>query len=185
MKNILLMTITLLFSLNLNGQVNSCYGDEKAGMKALGPGEKERAILYFIKHEFKLETDAAFTPLIYAVSFNHAWVDEPFVPCLDFDVNPKDQQPGFEPFAMDTIIDDVLGLLGILELAWEVAEDEVEHLGAIAVAGRKHAALNPNAVYRDPMTGRQVFTAEFLAERGTCCESGCRHLKISTAVKQK
>jgi acetyl-CoA acetyltransferase len=27
-----------------------------------------------------------------------------------------------------------------------------EHLGAIALAGRKHAALNPAAVYRDPMS---------------------------------
>jgi hypothetical protein len=29
--------------------------------------------------------------------------------------------------------------------------------------------------YRDPVTGYQVFTAAFLIERGTCCESGCRH----------
>jgi len=30
-------------------------------------------------------------------------------------------------------------------------------------------------VYRDPATGNSVFTAAFLADRGSCCESGCRH----------
>lgn len=30
-------------------------------------------------------------------------------------------------------------------------------------------------VYRDPATGNSVFTAAFLADRGYCCESGCRH----------
>ena len=29
--------------------------------------------------------------------------------------------------------------------------------------------------YRDPTSGLQVMTAEFLASRGYCCESGCRH----------
>jgi len=29
--------------------------------------------------------------------------------------------------------------------------------------------------YRDPTSGFAVFTAAFLAERGTCCASGCRH----------
>jgi Family of unknown function (DUF5522) len=29
--------------------------------------------------------------------------------------------------------------------------------------------------YLDPTSGFSVFTAEFLAERGACCESGCRH----------
>jgi hypothetical protein len=29
--------------------------------------------------------------------------------------------------------------------------------------------------YLDPDTGLTVFTAAFLAERGYCCESGCRH----------
>lgn len=45
---------------------------------------------------------------------------------------------------------------GILEL----------HL--VAVRG-----LSP--VYRDPKTGFSVFTAAFLAGRGYCCDSGCRH----------
>jgi hypothetical protein len=29
--------------------------------------------------------------------------------------------------------------------------------------------------YIDPTTGLSVFTAAFLADRGYCCESGCRH----------
>jgi hypothetical protein len=29
--------------------------------------------------------------------------------------------------------------------------------------------------YRDPATGFEVFTARYLWERGTCCDSGCRH----------
>jgi hypothetical protein len=29
--------------------------------------------------------------------------------------------------------------------------------------------------YTDPVTGLFVFTAAYLAERGTCCDSGCRH----------
>lgn len=31
------------------------------------------------------------------------------------------------------------------------------------------------ATYADPVSGLSVFTAEFLARRGWCCESGCRH----------
>lgn len=30
-------------------------------------------------------------------------------------------------------------------------------------------------VYADPVSGLSVFTAAFLASRGYCCESGCRH----------
>lgn len=29
--------------------------------------------------------------------------------------------------------------------------------------------------YTDPVTGFTVFTARFLAARGFCCDSGCRH----------
>jgi hypothetical protein len=29
--------------------------------------------------------------------------------------------------------------------------------------------------YTDPATGLFVFTAAYLAARGTCCESDCRH----------
>jgi len=31
------------------------------------------------------------------------------------------------------------------------------------------------SVYRDPESGHSVFTAVFLARRGYCCASGCRH----------
>jgi hypothetical protein len=31
------------------------------------------------------------------------------------------------------------------------------------------------APYLDPSTGLSVFTAAFLADRGVCCASGCRH----------
>ena len=29
--------------------------------------------------------------------------------------------------------------------------------------------------YRDPSTGLFVFTAGYLADRGSCCDTGCRH----------
>ena len=29
--------------------------------------------------------------------------------------------------------------------------------------------------YADPVSGLSVFTADFLARRGYCCSSGCRH----------
>ncbi|MFM8311689.1 MAG: DUF5522 domain-containing protein [Ilumatobacteraceae bacterium] len=46
-----------------------------------------------------------------------------------------------------------------------------------AAAMQRHADAVSNAVpaYRDPVTGLMVFTAAFLAERGWCCASGCRH----------
>ena len=42
---------------------------------------------------------------------------------------------------------------------------------------RRHdAALEGSVpVYADPVSGFSVFTADFLAARGYCCESGCRH----------
>jgi len=41
---------------------------------------------------------------------------------------------------------------------------------------RHRAALDDGLpVYADPTSGFSVFTAEFLARRGTCCDSGCRH----------
>jgi hypothetical protein len=32
----------------------------------------------------------------------------------------------------------------------------------------------------DPATGLFVFTAGYLAERGTCCDTGCRHCPFVT-----
>jgi hypothetical protein len=37
------------------------------------------------------------------------------------------------------------------------------------------AVLRRLPSYRDPSSGLAVFTADFLARRGTCCASGCRH----------
>ncbi len=42
---------------------------------------------------------------------------------------------------------------------------------------QRHAeAVTKNLpVYTDPASGLSVFTAEFLAARSYCCDSGCRH----------
>jgi Family of unknown function (DUF5522) len=38
------------------------------------------------------------------------------------------------------------------------------------------AALTAGAdTYVDPASGYTVFTATYLVERGTCCDTGCRH----------
>jgi hypothetical protein len=37
------------------------------------------------------------------------------------------------------------------------------------------AVADGEPCYVDPDTGLSVFTAAFLAERGYCCDSGCRH----------
>jgi acetyl-CoA acetyltransferase len=39
-----------------------------------------------------------------------------------------------------------------------------EHLGAIALTGRKHAAFNPKAVYREPMTMEDYLNARIISE---------------------
>jgi Family of unknown function (DUF5522) len=42
---------------------------------------------------------------------------------------------------------------------------------------RRHKkAIEEDAnMYEDPKTGYFVFTAQYLLDRGTCCNSGCRH----------
>jgi len=42
---------------------------------------------------------------------------------------------------------------------------------------RRHdeAQVRGMPTYADPVSGFSVFTAEFLASRDYCCESGCRH----------
>jgi hypothetical protein len=42
---------------------------------------------------------------------------------------------------------------------------------------RRHdeALVRNLPVYADPASGLSVFTAEFLARRGYCCDNGCRH----------
>ncbi|MEM9041811.1 MAG: DUF5522 domain-containing protein [Actinomycetota bacterium] len=44
------------------------------------------------------------------------------------------------------------------------------------IVERHGRSLDANLpTYRDPVSGFSVFTSEFLARRGYCCESGCRH----------
>jgi hypothetical protein len=43
------------------------------------------------------------------------------------------------------------------------------------MAAHRLAVAQNLPAYRDPVTGFAVFTAVFLASRGTCCDSGCRH----------
>ena len=46
---------------------------------------------------------------------------------------------------------------------------------------RHRAALDAGAGgYADPETGLFVLTAGFLADRGTCCDNGCRHCPYVT-----
>jgi hypothetical protein len=53
---------------------------------------------------------------------------------------------------------------------WGVAnEDE-------AIARAHDAAVRAgDDTYVDPQTGYIVFTEQYLLDRGTCCDSGCRH----------
>ena len=43
------------------------------------------------------------------------------------------------------------------------------------LAAHAAAMAAGQAFYRDPLTGLYVLTAEYLANRGSCCDSGCRH----------
>ena len=43
------------------------------------------------------------------------------------------------------------------------------------MAGHARAVEAGEPCYEDPSTRLMVFTAAFLADRGYCCESGCRH----------
>jgi hypothetical protein len=42
-------------------------------------------------------------------------------------------------------------------------------------ARHSDAVARGEPCYDDPATGLTVFTAQFLAERGYCCDSACRH----------
>ena len=49
------------------------------------------------------------------------------------------------------------------------------------IARRHNAAVEAGEpCYEDPGSGLSVFTATFLADRGYCCESGCRHCPFAT-----
>ncbi|OWY61061.1 hypothetical protein B7486_65820 [cyanobacterium TDX16] len=52
----------------------------------------------------------------------------------------------------------------------------LDHPHREAVLAAHRAALESGAAgYADPATGLFVFTAAYLADRGTCCGTGCRH----------
>jgi hypothetical protein len=44
-----------------------------------------------------------------------------------------------------------------------------------ALAAHRRALAAGDAGYLDPASGLFVLTAGFLAARGTCCDTGCRH----------
>ncbi len=46
---------------------------------------------------------------------------------------------------------------------------------ATILAAHRRAVAAGRTNYVDPATGWTVLTARFLWERGTCCDSGCRH----------
>ena len=48
-------------------------------------------------------------------------------------------------------------------------------LDAAALEAHDEAVAHDRDRYRDPRTGYWVFTASYLARRGACCDSGCRH----------
>jgi hypothetical protein len=51
-----------------------------------------------------------------------------------------------------------------------------DHPTRASILERHRAAMNAGEPgYLDPDTGLFVFTAAFHAERGACCDSGCRH----------
>jgi len=43
------------------------------------------------------------------------------------------------------------------------------------LSAHREAVDRGDPVYIDPLTKRSVMTAVFLASRGRCCSSGCRH----------
>ena len=45
----------------------------------------------------------------------------------------------------------------------------------------RSAVESRRPLYRDPVSGLSVFTAAFLADRGYCCGSGCRHCPYSAS----
>lgn len=48
------------------------------------------------------------------------------------------------------------------------------------LAAHREALARGEAGYLDPTSGLFVLTASFLANRGTCCERGCRHCPYVT-----
>lgn len=53
--------------------------------------------------------------------------------------------------------------------------DPGDPLAAEVRAAHEQAVRAGDDGYMDPATGLFVFTAAYLAGRGTCCDSDCRH----------
>lgn len=53
--------------------------------------------------------------------------------------------------------------------------DATNPKSALVVHRHNEAVASGRDTYWDPITGMSVFTSHFLARRGYCCESGCRH----------
>lgn len=52
----------------------------------------------------------------------------------------------------------------------------IDHPDRAAILAAHAAALAADEPgYTDPATGLWVFTAAYHADRGACCDSGCRH----------
>ena len=57
----------------------------------------------------------------------------------------------------------------------------LDHPRRAEVLAAHRAALDAGAPgYTDPTNGLFVFTAGYLAARGTCCDTGCRHCPYVT-----
>ena len=54
-----------------------------------------------------------------------------------------------------------------------LAPDHAQRAAILAAHADAVAAGEP--LYADPVTGLFVMTATYLVERGTCCDTGCRH----------
>lgn len=59
-----------------------------------------------------------------------------------------------------------------------------DHVRYAAVLAAHDAAVAAGAaLYADPISGYAVFTADALWQRGTCCESGCRHCPYAAGTR--
>ncbi|MFM9137607.1 MAG: DUF5522 domain-containing protein [Actinomycetota bacterium] len=64
---------------------------------------------------------------------------------------------------------------GYRELPLQARLSDAHPRFAQIMALHSEAMASGAPCYRDPATGLSVMTAEFLASRGYCCASGCRH----------
>lgn len=53
----------------------------------------------------------------------------------------------------------------------------------VVCAAHDEALTRQSDGYLDPLSGRFVFTAAYLWERGTCCNTGCRHCPYAKGTR--